>query len=84
MRCSSLVGKEEEELWRSRGVDALKFAFIHRGECCRTVIEMHLSRSSLRGVILAGADRARSRAIRRKMSWNICRETATSATWNMT
>ena len=32
----------------------------------------------------AGVGGARSRAISRRMSWDICRGTATSAIWNMT
>jgi hypothetical protein len=51
MRCSSFVGKAERQLWRSRGADALKFAFIHGCKCCRALIETHLSRSALAQII---------------------------------
>jgi hypothetical protein len=52
------------------------------------LIKSHLCRLGLSYSIPfpghAGAGGARSRAISIKISWNICRDTATSANWKVT
>jgi hypothetical protein len=53
-------------------------AFIKAHLCCRRL--SHLTRSPGH----AGAGGGRSRAISDRISWNICRGTATSAIWNVT
>jgi hypothetical protein len=58
---------------RPRGAGTRSFASIKAYLCCGSL--SHLIPSTPH----AGAGDARSRAISRRMSWNICRSTATSA-----
>ena len=58
------------------------------GTRCFALIKAHLCRRRLphltRSPVHAGASGARSRAMRCRISWNICRGTATSAIWKVT
>jgi hypothetical protein len=61
-----------------RGTGTGRFAFIKAHLRCRCL--SHVIRSPGH----AGAGGARRRAISDRMSWNICRDTATSASWKVT
>jgi len=63
---------------RPRGAGIRSFALI-KAYLCRGFLS-HLTLSAPH----AGAGGVRSRAISDKISWNICRDTATSAIWKVT